>query len=339
MHSQTSVQKFSLMHWWLSSLLVLMVTLGSSSVLAEQAGNKVSPIAVPNPGADLWNEVRQRNAESNGRTQIRGTDSAEFMRVSGEEFRDYRLSLLIPYAPYFLVGMLVLLAATFIVKGRIKIPDGRSGQVIKRFETFDRVVHWYVAILFIFLALTGLLLLLGRYAVLPVFGKESFGLIASACKEGHNLFGPPFLVGIVLMAMRFAAKNIPNMVDVKWLLKAGGAFGGHPQAGYFNAGEKIWFWLVTIIGLGLCVSGLILLFPNFEQGREYLQWALVAHGVGAVVLITLSFGHMYVGSVGMEGSLDSMSTGYVDSNWAKSHHDLWYQEVMQRQSADNPKSS
>jgi hypothetical protein len=29
----------------------------------------------------------------------------------------------------------------------------------------------------------------------------------------------------------------------------------------------------------------------------------------------------------MEGAFDSISQGYVDANWAKEHHDLWYAEM------------
>ena len=183
-----------------------------------------------------------------------------------------------------------------------------------------------MAILFIFLAITGLILLLGRSVILPLFGHEAFSVIASLCKEGHNLFGPLFLVAIVLFFLSFAVRNIPKAVDFIWLLKGGGLIGGHASAGYFNAGEKIWFWLLMAGGLLLCTTGLMLIFPNFEQGRDLMQLALVLHGIGALILIVVSFGHMYIGSIGMEGSLDAMTSGHVDANWVKHHHDLWYQE-------------
>ena len=55
----------------------------------------------------------------------------------------------------------------------------------------------------------------------------------------------------------------------------------------------------------------------------------VIHGISAVVMIAVSFGHIYLGTAGMEGSFSSMANGYVDENWAKSHHDQWYNEVKQ----------
>jgi formate dehydrogenase subunit gamma len=29
----------------------------------------------------------------------------------------------------------------------------------------------------------------------------------------------------------------------------------------------------------------------------------------------------------MQGAYQGMSTGYVDENWGKEHHDLWYNDV------------
>ncbi|MCK5366688.1 MAG: formate dehydrogenase subunit gamma, partial [Gammaproteobacteria bacterium] len=41
----------------------------------------------------------------------------------------------------------------------------------------------------------------------------------------------------------------------------------------------------------------------------------------------LMLGHIYLGSVGVEGALDGMSSGRVDENWAKQHHSTWYEEA------------
>ena len=80
-------------------------------------------------------------------------------------------------------------------------------------------------------------------------------------------------------------------------------------------------------GLAISVSGLVLDFPVLGQGREVMGWAHVVHGVVAVVFIAASLGHIYIGTLGMEGAAESMTEGYVDANWAKEHHDLWYEKV------------
>ena len=118
-----------------------------------------------------------------------------------------------------------------------------------------------------------------------------------------------------------------------WLLKGGVIMTKtHVSAGFFNAGEKIWFWLVVGFGLVISLSGLVLDFPVFGQGREIMQLALVLHGLAAVILIMVAFGHIYIGTLGTEGSLESMTTGYVDSNWARLHHDRWHDEYSKAES-------
>ena len=39
--------------------------------------------------------------------------------------------------------------------------------------------------------------------------------------------------------------------------------------------------------------------------------------------------HIYIGSIGMEGAFDAMGSGEVDANWAKEHHSIWAEEVME----------
>jgi formate dehydrogenase subunit gamma len=103
-------------------------------------------------------------------------------------------------------------------------------------------------------------------------------------------------------------------------------------SGRFNAGEKAWFWFgVTLLGIVVSVTGLVLNFPNFAQGRELMQQMNVIHAIAAVVFMTLSLGHIYMGTLGVEGAYESMRTGYVDEVWAKEHHEYWYRETV----ADN----
>jgi formate dehydrogenase subunit gamma len=41
-----------------------------------------------------------------------------------------------------------------------------------------------------------------------------------------------------------------------------------------------------------------------------------------------------MGTIGTEGAFEGMVTGDVDVNWGKSHHSLWYKEVMGGSGAD-----
>ena len=154
--------------------------------------------------------------------------------------------------------------------------------------------------------------------MIPLFGHHVFSLLASASKEGHNLFGPIFLVSLVLMLFSFARRNIYEKGDLTWLLKGGGFIGkGHVSGGFFNMGEKSWYWMM------ISISGMILVFPSFGQGRVIMAISHVVHVFGAILLIAISIGHMYMGSIGTEGSSEGMKSGYVDINWAEAHHDRW----------------
>src|SRR5205085_8826104 len=77
-------------------------------------------------------------------------------------------------------------------------------------------------------------------------------------------------------------------------------------------------------------SGLILLFPNFDQTRAAMQDAWIWHASAALVYISISFGHIYLGTLGLEGAYGAMRTGYVDETWAKEHHQYWYEEMKAR---------
>jgi formate dehydrogenase subunit gamma len=302
--------------------LVLIVPLIPYGLVAAQS-------SLANPGVDLWNEVRQRNQPDNTRSQLGGPEGAVLINTSGEEWRKFRSEMLVPVGGYVLLGTLAAIALFFAVRGRIRIEGGRSGKLVPRFSSNQRVVHWFAASLFVILGLTGLVLLYGRYVLIPLFGPEGFSVTASACKEIHNLFGPIFPFAVLAMAVLFGRGNVPRWIDVKWFLKAGGLFGGHmADSGYYNGGQKTWFWMVALFGLAISVSGLVLDFPIFGQDRGLMAGAHVVHGVVAVLFIAASFGHMYIGSiVGMEGAFESMKNGYVDTNWAKEHHNLWYEEM------------
>ena len=65
-----------------------------------------------------------------------------------------------------------------------------------------------------------------------------------------------------------------------------------------------------------------------------MQWDEVAHGIVAVLFIAAMLGHIYIGTIGMEGAFEAMGTGTVDVNWAKEHHSLWLTEEGARVGPD-----
>ena len=315
----------------LSLLIVLTAPLIPYAIDAQAVAEKQSKsdnvVALQNPAINLWNEVRQRNAITEGSSQVKGVDSGILINKAGEDWRRFRMEILAPYGAFFMAAVLLSLIAFFLLRGKMILPEARSGKRILRFTLNQRTAHWFTVGLFWLLAITGLILLYGRFVLIPLLGAEGFSITASACKDVHNLMGPLFLFAVLAMFLLYVKDNLFTLVDLKWLAKGGGMFGGHVSAGRFNAGEKIWFWLLIIFGFSLCISGLILVFSIFGQGREVMALSHMFHGISALLLISVSFGHIYLGTAGVEGTLESMTTGYVDETWAKAHHDLWYEDM------------
>lgn len=302
----------------------LLLPIGSASA----SENQHSPFAVPNPASDLWRAVRQRDLPASGTTQVQGPESGVLITESGEAFRTFRNETLIGNSGLVIAVTAGIVVLFYLIRGRIPVPGGSSGRRILRFPGFDRALHWFTAVLFVILALTGLTLMFGRYVVIPLLGPEAFGVVANTFKTVHNWLGPLFVVAVAGLAIRFGVRNLPARGDLKWIIKGGGIIGNaHVSAGFFNAGEKLWFLLVMVLGIVVSVSGLMLVFPIFGFGRELMQLALIIHAISSVLFIAGSFGHIYIGTIGTEGSLNSMTTGYVDANWAKAHHDLWHDEM------------
>ncbi len=204
-----------------------------------------------------------------------------------------------------------------------------TGRLIERFTPFERYMHWTVAISFSILGITGLVMMLGKYVLLPVIGYTLFGWLAQLSKHLHNFVGPLFAVSVVVMIVMWAWDNRPRTGDLRWLMRFGGMISGkHVPSWRFNAGEKVWFWLgVVVLSLIVSVSGFILNFPNFDQVRAVMIQANVVHAVASGLVMAISLGHIYLGTIGLAGAYDAMRHGYVDEAWAKEHHEYWYNDI------------
>jgi formate dehydrogenase subunit gamma len=83
------------------------------------------------------------------------------------------------------------------------------------------------------------------------------------------------------------------------------------------------YWIVVLGGGAVAATGYLLMFPFYATDIAGMQLAQVVHGVVAVLFVAAMLGHIYIGTVGMEGAFEAMGSGSVDVNWAKQHHSLW----------------
>ncbi|MDR5886171.1 MULTISPECIES: formate dehydrogenase subunit gamma [Halomonadaceae] len=314
---------------WLLLAFALVFSLGVAQVAHAQEAdpNREMSTAAPGIDADQWRQVRSGETGPNYRDS-RADSNYNLINASGETWRQWRNRWVSPFGLIVIGGMIVIITLFYLIVGRKHLEEPRSGRKLFRWPLFMRALHWSVASLFIVLALTGLNLLFGKFVFRGLFGDAFWGWMVSSSKLLHNYLGPIFSVLLIVMLVSLIKDNMPKKHDLEWFKKGGGLVGkGHVDAGFANGGEKAWYWLLASVGLLVVASGFVLDFPNFGQGRDTMQWANLVHAVGALGLTAVSVGHIYIGTLGTEGSLEGMTTGYVDETWAKEHHNLWYEEV------------
>ncbi len=313
--------------------------------------------------AEVYRALRYGTADVT--VSARGPAAGVVIQDGGMRWLAFRHGLA-SYGAWLLGATLVLLVLFYLIRGKIRIDGEKSGRRITRFSGIERFGHWLFAGSFLLLGLTGMISLFGRMVLIPVFGHQAFSNLAIASKWVHNNIAWAFMIGLAIVILNWTLHNIPNRHDLIWLAKGGGLFskGVHPPARKFNAGQKMVFWGCVVLGLSISASGLSLLFP-FElpmfaktfailndigmpgwfgqpplpeqlAAQEEMQLAQLWHAIVAFVFIAMIFAHIYLGSVGMEGAFDAMSSGEVDEQWAREHHGLWVEEIEAEQGAARP---
>src|SRR5690606_7703235 len=250
--------------------------------------------------------------------------------TAGEAWRQFRNGPVTFYGGWLLVAVLLAILLFYLWNGSVKLRDPPTGRLVRRFNALEMTVHWSLAISFCLLGISGLIMLFGKHVLLPLVGYTVSGWLALAAKNLHNFIAPLFMVSALAMIVLFLRDNLPRRYDARWLANAWAYMtrGKHVPSGRFNAGEKIWFWL-GVVGLSIAVSwsGVVLLFPNFDQTRAVMQDAWAVHATAALIYIALSLGHIYLGTIGVAGTYGNMRRGWTDETWARGHHELWYDEI------------
>lgn len=303
--------------------------------------------------SDLWRAIRYDKADITVST--RNESGKVLVQDGGMWWLEVREGPLVKYGGWLLLGTIVLLAVFYLLRGRVRVEGGMSGHTVTRFKFVERMAHWLLAGSFILLGVTGLLSLVGRMLIAPMLGREVNAVLLQASKFIHNNVAWAFMLGLVMVFVMWVWHNLPSRLDLVWFRHAGGMVGStHPPAKKFNAGQKIVFWAVILLGGSISLSGLSLLFPydlplfaktfgilndigvpgwfgmdplsaNMSP-QEEMQYAQLWHAIVGFVLMAVIIGHIYIGTLGMEGAFDAMKDGEVDEAWAHQHHSIWLED-------------
>lgn len=311
----------------LAGALALAFAVATAMPTAAQQPNSVNPTAAAVKEQQLLDKLHVIR----GLGTIPDTKSYTIEHPAGRDWREFRTVTLRWIGGIAILGILAVLIIFYLVRGMVKLESGRSGRKIVRFNTFERFVHWMTATCFIVLAISGLNITFGRPLLLPLIGPQAFTSWSEWARFSHHYLSFPFTLGVVLIFLIWIGGNIPNRVDVEWFKRGGGMVGhDHPPAYRFNGGQKAIYWIVVLGGGAVAATGYLLMFPFYGTDIGSMESAEVVHATVAMLFIAAMLGHIYIGTVGMEGAFEAMGEGTVDLNWAKEHHSLWLEEEKAR---------
>jgi formate dehydrogenase subunit gamma len=305
--------------------LALLAALIAATAVQAQQPDSVNPTASAVTEQQLLEELQRVR----GRVTIPDQKASVLIQPEGRDWRQFHEVTLPWIGAIAILGVLAVLIVFYLWRGMVRIQSGRSGVKILRFNAFERAIHWMTAVCFIILAISGLNVTFGEALLYPLIGAEAFSTFSQWAKYAHNYLSFPFTIGVVAIFLMWIAGNIPNRADVQWIKEGGGIVdpSKHPPAWRFNAGQKAIYWIVVLGGAAVAISGYLLMFPFYgDLTIAGMQTAQMVHAVVAVLFVAAMLGHIYIGTIGMEGAFEAMGEGTVDLNWAKEHHPLWVEK-------------
>jgi formate dehydrogenase subunit gamma len=188
---------------------------------------------------------------------------------------------------------------------------------VVRFTGSERAIHWIVAIAF--LSLLGSGLLMGQrgsvHNLMYTWHLTSAGILALG-------------VAVVILrgnrrALARTARQLGTIdpLDRAWLRSVPGAVlrhRAHPPAGRFNAGQKVNFILISLLLAALVISGIGLLIAGSPPNPIFKA----AHVAAAYLSIVLILGHLYMALINpsTRPALSGMITGKLDQAWLEKEH-------------------
>src|SRR3954454_433529 len=203
-------------------LIIVSVALLFIAAVPAQA-QKLGPDGAPNPTASVTDQgtLLKQAPRIEGRIDIPDLKASVLEQPAGRTWDYFHEVLLHWGAAIVIVGTILFLGLAYLIIGRVRIAEGRSGHKILRFKAFERFSHWLTAISFVVLGLTGLNITFGKIVLLPMIGPEAFSSVAQAAKYVHNFVSAAFVIGLALIVGLWMRDNVPQKVDVDWVKQGG----------------------------------------------------------------------------------------------------------------------
>jgi formate dehydrogenase subunit gamma len=196
-----------------------------------------------------------------------------------------------------------------------------------RYTPSERGNHWLTALLVFLAGLSGLSFFEPLYYPLTLlFAGGVWTRIL------HPFFGVMTLISFAVMYAHFRQLNVMTHADWEWLRHVRELINSDdrnmPEAGKFNGGQKLMFWLMVACLALLLLSGIVIwrAYFSFLFPIGLVRFASVVHAASAAAMIGLILFHIYAG-IWTRESIDAMLYGRVRRAWAKQHHPAWFREM------------
>jgi formate dehydrogenase subunit gamma len=227
------------------------------------------------------------------------------------------------------VGVLIVFFLHYVIIGPKKF--SHDGKAIYVYNLFKRIIHWIAALAFVIVIPTGFMM---------IFGKElGGGALVLNARYLHSIGTVLFVVSVIPMFFMWLIPMLPTFDDVKWLFMAGGYLTKKKvvvPAGQFNAGQKLWFWLATIGGFVLIITGAVMYYEDFDlvilkglnlDQIDILRISAIVHNFLGMAVTALFITHLYMSLFAIKGSLDSMISGNKSEDEVKYMHSSFYKKL------------
>ena len=206
----------------------------------------------------------------------------------------------------------------------MKHPPG----TVSRYTAGARVNHWITAACLVLLALSGLAL----FDPALFFLTDLFGG-GPATRAIHPWIGVVLIVSFAGLFIRFARYNLWTRDDTRWIGAMRSVLANDdervPEVGRYNAGQKLYFWLMSLFIVVLFATGLVMwdryffAFTSIPQKRA----AVLVHSAVAIFSIMVWIVHVYA-ALWVRGTVPAMTRGVVSAGWSWRHHRKWLREMV-----------
>jgi formate dehydrogenase subunit gamma len=201
------------------------------------------------------------------------------------------------------------------------------GEVL-RHPVYTRVLHWLVAIAFVLSLLSGFALYspwLFRFLT-PIFGGGPMTRFL------HPWFGLFFDIFVLFQFLNWVAPMAWTEADSRWLKRIKAYTSNEDKmepedVGFFNGGQKLYFWAIVFSGVLFLITGLLLWFDDLVP-RWLVALSYVVHDLASLLMLAGFIIHIYEGTAAMPGTFRAMVDGTVTEKWAWTHHPAWYRAIM-----------